>query len=371
MAVKNSTTSPPIHTKWTNLAEHENHADQLNALRDLAPKTFAPLVAPKDASLPVLTWQTGPAPPSIPDGNPFDVVFFNNRSEPVELLWMDRKGNPKSYGQIDAGEKKRQQTRPGAAWQIALPDQPTPLGHFIVDDRSARAVIPAIYRILKPPKELALDSFYHKYVNVGSYPVVSSHKVSDFALLEAAYLIETMLAKRPDILKALGETGSRMTIMAHDEFTTDIPEHAHLGNNKNGGKSSDWWDRRARGLGGSKTDPIASCGEENLLCFEGDPYHKENILIHEFAHTIHLRGVNHLDPTFDDRVKSAYDNAISAGLWKTKYAGSNHHEYFAEGVQSWFNNNRENDHDHKPRRHPRRVDCLRPRSGRSCRRGIW
>ena len=24
----------------------------------------------------------------------------------------------------------------------------------------------------------------------------------------------------------------------------------------------------------------------------------------------------------------------------------NHHEYFAEGVQSWFDNNRENDHDH-------------------------
>ena len=24
----------------------------------------------------------------------------------------------------------------------------------------------------------------------------------------------------------------------------------------------------------------------------------------------------------------------------------NHHEYFAEGVQSWFDDNRENDHDH-------------------------
>jgi hypothetical protein len=34
------------------------------------------------------------------------------------------------------------------------------------------------------------------------------------------------------------------------------------------------------------------------------------------------------------------------GLWKGKYASVNHHEYFAEGVQSWFDNNRENDHDH-------------------------
>ena len=37
---------------------------------------------------------------------------------------------------------------------------------------------------------------------------------------------------------------------------------------------------------------------------------------------------------------------MQAGLWKGKYAGVNHHEYFAEGVQSWFDNNRENDHDH-------------------------
>lgn len=199
--------------------------------------------------------------------------------------------------------------------------------------------------IKEPPAALELDPFYHKYIDVGGYPVVSSEKVSDYALLEAAYLIEAMLAKRPDILRALGDTQSRMTVMAYNEFTTDVPEHARLGKNE-GGKSSDWWDRRARGLGGSKTDPVASCGEENLLCFEGDPYRHENLLIHEFAHTIHLRGMNHLDPTFDDRLKEAYEKAMAKELWKGKYAATNHHEYFAEGVQSWFNNNRPPDHDH-------------------------
>jgi len=33
-------------------------------------------------------------------------------------------------------------------------------------------------------------------------------------------------------------------------------------------------------------------------------------------------------------------------LWKGKYAATNPAEYFAEGVQSWFGNNRENDSDH-------------------------
>ena len=53
-----------------------------------------------------------------------------------------------------------------------------------------------------------------------------------------------------------------------------------------------------------------------------------------------------MDPTFDSRLEAAYDAAMEAGLWKGKYAGVNHHEYFAEGVQSWFDDNRENDHDH-------------------------
>lgn len=37
---------------------------------------------------------------------------------------------------------------------------------------------------------------------------------------------------------------------------------------------------------------------------------------------------------------------MAKGLWKGKYASVNDREYFAEGVQSWFDNNRENDHDH-------------------------
>jgi dipeptidyl-peptidase-4 len=99
-------------------------------------------------------------------------------------------------------------------------------------------------------------------------------------------------------------------------------------------------------MGGSHTDPFCSCAEENLLAYRGDPYSTENIFIHEFAHNIHLRGMANVDPGFDRRVKAAYDAAMKAGLWKGKYAAVNHHEYFAEGVQSWFDDNRENDHDH-------------------------
>ncbi|PQO28001.1 hypothetical protein C5Y96_16625 [Blastopirellula marina] len=195
------------------------------------------------------------------------------------------------------------------------------------------------YRVAAPPEEMKAPEFYGKYIDAGGYPVLASKTVDDYALKEAAYLIELMLRKRPDIKHAMVASGSRMLIIAHNEYTTDLPEFAHF-------TPKDYWDARARGTGGSKTDPFCTCGEENLLGYDGDPYSTECILIHEFAHNIHLRGMVNIDPTFDDRVKKAYDEAMAAGLWKGKYASVNHHEYFAEGVQSWFDNNRAPDHDH-------------------------
>ena len=202
-----------------------------------------------------------------------------------------------------------------------------------------KELVPGITRVANPPAEMKLDAFYKKYVSANGYPVLSSGKVNDFALYEAAFLVNLLLAKRPDVKQAMVESGSRLIVLAHDEYTTAVPEYANL-------KPKRYWDRRARGLGGSSTDPLCSCGEENLLGYPGDPYSTENILIHEFAHNIHLRGMARVDPSFDGRVKKAFDEAMTNGLWKEKYAAVNHHEYFAEGVQSWFDNNRENDHDH-------------------------
>ena len=193
--------------------------------------------------------------------------------------------------------------------------------------------------VTAPPAALRLDPFYKKYVSAHGLPIVASGAVDDHALLEVAYLADLMLAKRPDVRAAMIANGSRVIIMGRVEFTTDIPEYAHM-------KPKDYWDARARGLGGSETDPVCSCAEENILAFPGDPYAAENIFIHEFAHNIHLRGMLKVDPTFDRRLKETYQAAMAKGLWKGKYAATNHHEYFAEGVQSWFDNNRVNDHDH-------------------------
>ena len=70
-------------------------------------------------------------------------------------------------------------------------------------------------------------------------------------------------------------------------------------------------------------------------------------MIHEFAHTVHLIALNSLDPGFEPRLKAAYKKARKEGKWDDPaYAGVNFSEYWAEGVQNWFNNNRENDNQH-------------------------
>ena len=66
----------------------------------------------------------------------------------------------------------------------------------------------------------------------------------------------------------------------------------------------------------------------------------ENILIHEFAHLIHLIGIVGVEPDFNSRLEQLWLSAKNKGLWQNTYAISNKEEYFAEGVQSFFKCNR-------------------------------
>ena len=184
-----------------------------------------------------------------------------------------------------------------------------------------------------------LDPFYEQWIDVGGFPVVASAKTSPYALKEAAWLIQQMIGHRQDILQALAKNGVRFAVMAYTELTTQIPEHSDL-------EPPDFWDRRTRGLGATPERPAVSCGEENLLNYAGDPFTTENILIHEFAHAIHLMGLNTVDPGFDSRLRTAFEAAVRKGLWKGTYAITNKEEYWAEGVQSWFDANLENDGAH-------------------------
>ncbi|WP_319501759.1 hypothetical protein [uncultured Draconibacterium sp.] len=193
------------------------------------------------------------------------------------------------------------------------------------------------YEIVKPPKELKLDPFYKKYVNVNGIHIMSSHRVPDSAFVKACEIIDFMTGGLPEeVLNQMVKLNTRVGIMARYEGTTDIPEHAHLASD-----TTLNWDVRARGLGGTMEDPLTTCAEENLLCYQIDKYHAEDILIHEFAHTIHGVGILPLDDKFNDLLQEKLDAAMAAGKYKNTYAATNIWEYWAEGVQNWFNVNAE------------------------------
>jgi hypothetical protein len=268
--------------------------------------------------------------------------IINGSNQTVDVYWLKTPSERAPNGSVAPGRDTTIETTLGHRFVM--------VGREDKNEANTTSMVRIQSVRFDPSGKDGVPAFYTQSILAHGYPIVASAKVNPYALKEAAYLVDLMLASRPDVRDAMIRSGSRMCILAHDEFTTDQPETARLATERvrafPGISGKDYWDARARGLGGSEHDPYCSCAEENLLGFPGDPYAAECILIHEFAHNIHLRGMVNVDPTFDRRLKAAYDAAGAAELWKGKYAGVNHHEYFAEGVQSWFNNNRVNDHDH-------------------------
>ena len=191
--------------------------------------------------------------------------------------------------------------------------------------------------VTSPSDSLKLDKFYKKYVDVNGIPLISSWRVPDSCFTAAhrtLYAMTSMLDKK--ILQAMWRANARVAIMARYEGTTDLPEHHYLVND-----TALNWDLRARGLGGTIEEPLTSCAEENILAYQIDKYHAEDILIHEFAHAIHCIGIIQVDTAFNKRLQNLYEQAKASGKLDGTYRITDKEEYFAEAVQDWFNVNAE------------------------------
>lgn len=182
-----------------------------------------------------------------------------------------------------------------------------------------------------------IPDFYKKYLAVDGLYIVSSDKVRDEALMKTYEIVSLMLSKRPDVKKHMVERGCHVMVLGEHEEVCELPEYAHICDTP---ENIAFWNKRARGFGGAPEDTLsASFGEENVLAFPGDRYKGESILVHEFAHLIHMVGIAEIEPDFNDRLEALRQNAIKKGLWKDTYCISNKEEYFAECVQSFFNCN--------------------------------
>jgi len=188
------------------------------------------------------------------------------------------------------------------------------------------------------------NEFYTKHVVAGGMLIMSSDKVSDAALAETAKLTKMMLVGRPDLMADMVKRGACIMVVGAKEGITDLPEYQWM-------RPKEFWNERARGFGGAYGKLRTSCAEENVLCLPDDLYEEENVFIHEFAHTIH-EALNLADKElkFHKKLTAAYENALKKGLWrcayKEMYAVVNVREYWAEGVQSWFDANNQDNFKH-------------------------
>jgi hypothetical protein len=97
------------------------------------------------------------------------------------------------------------------------------------------------------PESLGVSPFYTKYADALGIPVIASAKVPDAALLVARDIVNSMLAARPDIRKALiacgwrtcsPRTASRWTCFTASGFAPSSAAESRL---TGGGKSVRVW----------------------------------------------------------------------------------------------------------------------------------
>ncbi len=186
------------------------------------------------------------------------------------------------------------------------------------------------------PVGLNLDPFYDQYCVARGLAIVASAEVPAAALERSRSIVADMLEHVPvAAVEAIVQAKVRIGVIGVDQVTTNLPEHADL----NEAFPTIDWDERTRGVAATPSRPLTSSAEENLLCYPSDRYAGESVLVHEFAHTVHLQGMNAIDATFDARLTTAYQAAMAASLWQDTYAATNEEEYWAEGVQSYFDVN--------------------------------
>ncbi|WP_394619077.1 hypothetical protein JNUCC0626_08255 [Lentzea sp. JNUCC 0626] len=164
-----------------------------------------------------------------------------------------------------------------------------------------------------------------------SIAVLGSALVADATLLKAARQLEAMVRTYPYYpVPELDRRNVRVVVTARGEKMSSIPEVRAIY-----GTSLDarYW----AGMGATDSLPLSVGTEANLVDGQGG----ENCYLHEFGHSVADMALRHIDPNFTRELRAAYDRARSTGLWNNTYAASNTSEYWAEGVQSYFDVNRE------------------------------
>lgn len=202
--------------------------------------------------------------------------------------------------------------------------------------------------VLPPPAKFKIDPYYSKFTFAREFPVLGSKHVSDAALLKANDTIRKMFAYRHDILKAMIADVARLVVLGRDEKLSDLPEF--LDDRKRAGFDE------ARYLDYSMSLKLMVVSEENVLRLRGEPFAGRCMTVSVFAKGLYrvtgfrpavanfdkrqmqqyeLR-VKRMDIDFDNRLAKIYEEAVKSGLWKGTAAARGRVDYWAAGVEAYF-----------------------------------
>jgi len=164
-------------------------------------------------------------------------------------------------------------------------------------------------------KEYKLDAkFYKKGTLVQNILIATSERVSDFAHLEAAYLLDTVMGQLPPpVAQRIRDKKVLCVLVGHAELQSDVPQWA----TDKTGKELDLYNWRGRGeLTEFDGRPTFLFSEEDVMEYPGG-MDLESVLIHEFAHVIDGVG---FDPELKKRRNAAFQHAKQKGLYMDGYA---------------------------------------------------
>jgi arylsulfatase A-like enzyme len=132
--------------EWTNLAAKPELAAKLKEMRSFVPKTIRPMheSQPGISSFKAeidLTPVTNPlAPPSKDSSSRVAMLFQNQTTQIVRLVWLDGDGKRHDYGSIANASRRLMETFTGHTWLI-LDENSKELGYVTAPEKPARVII--------------------------------------------------------------------------------------------------------------------------------------------------------------------------------------------------------------------------------------
>ncbi len=200
-----------------------------------------------------------------------------------------------------------------------------------------------------PPERFHADRYYKKLTLAREFPIFGSSKVSDEALLAANDIVRKMFAYRHDVLKAMIVDGARLVVLGRDERLSDLPEYLASAN------VPGFDDVRYADY--SPDRKLMVVPEENVLGLGSDRFAGKSMVVSVFAKgSYRLTSTRPVDPDFEKRpqkqqyelrvkrldiefdrtLQSLLEDAKARGLWRGTAASRDAAEYWAAGVEAYF-----------------------------------